>query len=289
MTCHKSRATIALAARSGAILLFGLASFPAHGADASRWDEGTYSAVRLIAGKSVDASGSIVMRAGIEIRLSRGWKTYWRYPGDAGVPPRISFERSENVQAAAVKWPAPRRWVDAGSTSIGYPQTVILPVHVTPRDRSKPVTLRLDMDYAVCEKLCVPAEAKVELPLSGTTSAEEPRLATAEARVPKPVGVGANAGLAIVSVKRETAQPHDRIVVDVRTSVEGGPVDLFAEGPTSEWALPLPEPDTGATPGLRRFSFALDGLPPGIRPEGAHLRLTAVAPDAAIEVSYRLD
>jgi hypothetical protein len=64
---------------------------------------------------------------------------------------------------------------------------------------------------------------------------------------------------------------------------------LFAEGPTPEWSLPIPAPTEGAPPGLRRFAFDLDGLPPGASAHGATLRLTAVTAEAAIEVTTRLD
>jgi hypothetical protein len=60
---------------------------------------------------------------------------------------------------------------------------------------------------------------------------------------------------------------------------------LFAEGPTDDWALPLPEPVTGSTPGHRRYSFELDGLPPGATAVGAALRFTLVSGDKAIEVT----
>jgi hypothetical protein len=66
-------------------------------------------------------------------------------------------------------------------------------------------------------------------------------------------------------------------------------VDLFAEGPTPDWALPLPLPVAGAPNGLRRFSFELDGLPSGAKPEGAALRLTATVGERAAEAVFRLD
>ncbi len=70
------------------------------------------SAVRLIAGSQ--PAGAAVIRAGIEIKLKPGWHTYWRYPGDAGVPPRFDFQGSKNVKAVEVLWPAPQRIPEAG-------------------------------------------------------------------------------------------------------------------------------------------------------------------------------
>ena len=67
------------------------------------------------------------------------------------------------------------------------------------------------------------------------------------------------------------------------------PLDLFAEGPTEEWALPLPEPVGGAPSGLHRFSFELDGLPPGADAKGAMLRFTLIAGERAIEVTSRIE
>ena len=66
-------------------------------------------------------------------------------------------------------------------------------------------------------------------------------------------------------------------------------VELFAEGPTADWALPVPSPVAGAPAGQQRFTFELDGLPPDAKPDGATLTLTAVAGGQAIEVPYRLD
>ena len=71
--------------------------------------------------------------------------------------------------------------------------------------------------------------------------------------------------------------------------VAGAAVALFAEGPTAQWALPLPETISGAPAGLQRFAFELEGLPPNTKPDGATLRLTAVAGNQAIEVAFRLD
>ena len=74
--------------------------------DASPWDKDLYSASRLIAGTVQQERGASSFRAGIELTLQPGWKTYWRYPGDSGIPPRFDFSGSTNVQSATVAWPA---------------------------------------------------------------------------------------------------------------------------------------------------------------------------------------
>jgi DsbC/DsbD-like thiol-disulfide interchange protein len=279
-----ARAIVVLA---GNLALFATTGGPVVAADASAWDGGPRAAMRLIAGGRPSAMPAGTLRAGIEIRLGPGWKTYWRYAGDSGVPPRFRFDRSDNVATATVLFPAPHGFTDEGGGSIGYKDTVILPVRVVPREPGKPVVLRLDLDYAICEKLCVPVEAKAELALPGD-GGEEAALAASEARVPRPVGLGEGDPLSIRAILRENVGARPRIVVDVAAPA-GADLALFAEGPTPEWSLPIPAPAEGAPPGLRRFAFDLDGLPPGASAHGATLRLTAVTAEAAIEVTTRLD
>jgi DsbC/DsbD-like thiol-disulfide interchange protein len=278
---HSCRAAVVCVGVS----LSTLSGAPVYAQDASRWQSDTHSAVRLIAGAPPGAAS--VRRAGVEIKLAPGWKTYWRYPGDSGVPPRFDFTRSTNVQAATVLWPAPIRFPDGSGESIGYKGSVIFPVHVTPLDARKPVALRLKLDYAVCEKLCIPAEAESELVLAGAASAHESALATAEARVPRRAEIAAGGTLVIRSVRRE-AGGKPRVVVEVATPAGSG-IDLFAEGPTAEWALPLPAPLAARADGVRPFAFELDGLPSGAKADGAVLTLTAVSDKDAIEVAARLD
>src|SRR5271170_6467845 len=136
----------------------------AHAQDASDWDAQPHTAVRLIAGSTVKTADATLLRAGVEIRLDPGWKTYWRNPGDSGVPPSFDFAGSENVQAATVEWPAPERFSDdAGGYSIGYTGRVVLPLQVVPKDPTKPSSIHLKLGYAICGTLCVPAEANLDL------------------------------------------------------------------------------------------------------------------------------
>ena len=275
--CHTL--TIAALAACGVTALGTLA----HAADASAWSDDSRSSIRLIAGAS--KAGEPKLRAGIEIKLQPGWKTYWRYPGDSGVPPRFDFAGSDNVARAKVLYPAPHLFNDETGNSLGYKTSVIFPVQITPKQPGKPVTLRLKLDYAVCEKLCIPAEGKAELTFGTGDGANDAALTAAENSVPKPA-TAAEAGLTARRVTN-AAKP----LVDVAIKAEGNkPMTVFVEGPSAEWALPIPTPAQGAPAGIRHFSFELDGLPPGVNPKAAfELTFTVVEGDRAIEVPTHLD
>jgi DsbC/DsbD-like thiol-disulfide interchange protein len=254
-------------------------------ADASPWDGDTHASLRLIAGSR---TGDAAARAGIEIKLPPGTKTYWRYPGDSGVPPRFDFAGSQNVKSVEVLWPAPHRFSDDSGVTIIYKDDVIFPLRIVPKDAAKPVLLRLKADYAACDKICMPAEGSAELVLDGRQSGLDQHLAAFEALVPRRAKLGDAAPLAVRAVRRDTSGDRPRVIVDVATP-PGGRADLFAEGPTPEWALPVPEPVAGAPAGLQRFAFVLDGLPPGASADGAMLTFTLVSGAGAVEVSTHLD
>lgn len=280
------RATSPLLA-TAAVLLVSPAGMPAAAQSTTAWDSGLHAAARLIAGSVINTDNGTFLRAGVEIQLDPGWHTYWRYPGDSGVPPTFDFADSQNVESVNVLWPAPARFPDgAGGHFIGYKGNIIFPVRVVPNNAVNGSSIHLRLAYAVCEKLCVPADANLRIDLTGS-SAKETAIEKAELRVPKRVPLGIGNGLAIRSVHREGGGGHERVVIEV-AAPEGAPVDLFVEAPTPEWSLPLPE-QTGTKSGARRFTFDLDGLPPGALADGVTLTFTAVSPNDAIEVVTHID
>jgi len=263
------RAALGLAAT----LLASSLAIEARAQDASPWQRDGHSAVRLLAGSR---SGAVLM-GGIAFQLEPGWKTYWRTPGDSGVPPRFDFSKSENVEAVTVLWPAPMKFDDgAGGYSLGYNNQVVLPLRIV---------ASADINYAVCEKLCIPVEAGAELAITSVASTEDSALFAALDTVPKPANVGDPNPLTIRDVKREG---KSTVVVNVAVP-DTRAVNLFVEGPTPDWALPVPKLLEHSPPGVKRFAFELDGLPPGTNPEGAALKLTLVGGDRAYEFNTNLD
>jgi DsbC/DsbD-like thiol-disulfide interchange protein len=266
----------------GATLVASVLATAAHAEDASPWQKDSHSAVRLLAGSR---SGAVLL-GGIAFQLQPGWKTYWRTPGDSGVPPRFDFSKSENIEAVTVLWPAPLKFDDgAGGVSLGYHDQTVLPLRIVPKNVDKPVTLRATINYAVCEKICIPVDASAELAFTSVASTEDSALFAALDTVPKPANVGDPNPLTIRDVKRDG---KSKVFVDVAVP-DARDVSLFVEGPTPDWGLPVPKPVEQSPPGVKRFAFALDGVPPGVSPEGAALKLTLVGGDRAYEFNINLD
>ena len=253
---------------------------PARAEDSSPWQVDSHSQVRLMAGSR---SGP-VMLGGIAIQLQAGWHTYWRNPGDSGVPPRIDFSKSDNVEAVTILWPAPKKFDDgAGGISLGYSKQVVLPLRVVAKEAGKPVTLRATISYAVCEKLCVPVEANAELAFTSVASTEDAALTAALDTVPKPATLGDPNPLTIRDVKRD----GKNVLVDV--VAPEGETNLYVEGPTAEWALPVPKRLKESPADVKRFAFDLEGLPSGASADGAALKLTLVGVEKAYEFNVNLN
>src|SRR6201996_8665546 len=273
------RAALGLAAT----LFTASLAIEARAQDASPWLRDGHSAVRLLAGSR---SGAVLL-GGIALQLQPGWKTYWRTPGDSGVQPRFDFSKSENVEAVTILWPAPTKFDDgAGGHSLGYHDQVVLPLRIVAKNADKPVTLRAAVNYAVCEKLCIPVEADAELPFTSVASTEDSALFAALDAVPKPANVGDPNPLTIRDVRRDG---KSTVLVDVAAPSDSHNISLFVEGPTPDWSLPVPTPVEPSPPGTRRFSFELDGVPPGTNPEGAALKLTLVGGDHSYEFNTNLN
>ena len=262
---------------------------PAANAGESPWATTDKAKVRLLSAGPAAASGASILRGGVEIEIARGWHTYWRYPGDAGVPPRFDWSGSGNLAAVEVRYPAPMRIPESGGSKvIGYLDHVVFPLRIRIADPARPVRLRLRLDFAVCEKICIPAEARLALDVPAGGGGSLPALDAAEARVPKPAKLGDGEGLGVLSLRLERGkQPRALIEVAVPP---GKSFDLFAEGPTEDWALPVPD-KIEAAGGRARFAVPIDGAPPGEKPGAipATIKLTLVAGSEAIEVEAPLD
>lgn len=112
--------------------------------------------------------------AALSLVLAPGWKTYWRSPGDAGIPPSFDWGGSENVKSVRIHWPSPEVFHTAGMRSVGYRQTLILPLEVLPVDAGAPLHLAARIDLGVCKDICMPATVDIGggLPVPGAGDAQ---------------------------------------------------------------------------------------------------------------------
>lgn len=122
-------------------------------------------------------------QAALHLTLADGWKTYWRAPGDAGIPPQFTWRRSRNVGAVAITWPTPEVFDQNGLRSIGYKHELVLPVEITPSNADKPVHLKGEIEFGLCKDICIPASLRFDQPLSAD-AARNPQIAAALAQRP---------------------------------------------------------------------------------------------------------
>lgn len=268
-----------LAAACAAALGLPAGARAGDGAGQTEWAQTLKGAARLIDGGTVD--GKRV--AGLEIRLDPGAVTYWRSPGEAGVPPTIESAGSDNLASLETLFPAPRRMDKGGALIFGYEADVVLPLVVAPRDPGKPVRLVLSVDYGVCEKICVPAHADLALTLpAGAGPAEHSaKLAAALAATPQPRPLGAAGAPSILSATRAAgAAPVWRVVA------RGAAPALFVEAPEGWW-FDVSGPQPGG-PGEAIFTLERAQAPDGASAD-PEIRLTLTTREGASETTLRLD
>ncbi len=263
----------------------GAATFggPATAGPASPWARSMNSRIRLSDVGLADERGLHV--AIVEIALDKGFKTYWRTPGDSGVPPVFTFDGSENVRDIEVRFPAPIRFSDGtGGHSIGYPDPAVnLPVTFRAIKPGRPVRLKLKLDYAVCAKICVPASGQVELVIE-PGKAVSPRAVQLLADLPVRQPLGAAGPLSVLSLAKGHQAEH--FVIEAAVP-DGAAADLFIEA-ASPWIF-----DTRA--GQRkpdgRIQFPALVIDRDKSPDcrGVEVTMTLVTDGRAIETSTWLD
>ncbi|MHA1525049.1 MAG: protein-disulfide reductase DsbD domain-containing protein [Alphaproteobacteria bacterium] len=269
----------------GALSTLAVPSAKAESGFASPWGQEQYARVRLIAGAT---SQNGTRQVGVQIELNQGWHTYWRHPGDSGVPPQFGWGRSKNLNQAQNSWPAPTRLVSEYGVSYGYYDAVVFPITITPATEG-PVHLNLDLIYAACREICFPLQAKLALTLPAAQTASSPfarLLANAQSRVPAPqtptgrprisgATPTTSAGRVILQVKAELAGP-------------GEAANLFVEGPNQFYfrVAGKPRVQTGTT---AIFDVSVEGARDISQIRGAEVTATLVTTSGQVEHHWVID
>lgn len=133
--------------------------------------------------------------AALRLELAPGWKTYWRAPGEAGIPPRFDWSGSENLAGVAIHWPRPEIFDLNGMQTFGYKGALVLPVELTPQVPGKPIRLKAAVELGVCDEICVPMQLDLagEITPGGETVDEIRRALAAQPEKARAAGLTAAA------------------------------------------------------------------------------------------------
>ncbi len=129
--------------------------------------------IALLPGWRTDAG---VHMAALHIRLADGWKTYWRAPGDGGIPPSLDLRRSKNIRSVQFHWPVPDVFVENGVRTIGYKHELVLPMTITPKRPDAPIALNGVLQIGVCLDICMPMRAELASTLPQTAVAVDRKI-----------------------------------------------------------------------------------------------------------------
>jgi DsbC/DsbD-like thiol-disulfide interchange protein len=199
--------------------------------------------------------------AGLHITLDKGWKTYWRNPGDAGIPPSINIS-SENIQTVSIDFPLPLRIVEANGEALGYHDDVLFPINLLPKDPTKPFTAQLSSFFGVCEQVCTPAKFDANVQFEPKNPLSE-LITKWQMRVPQPSKFVNAANL-----------DEKFLILDLNQPIK----DIFVEGPDN---LYFRAPDFEKESG--KAWIKIDGLKNAKDLQGVDLRTTADANGQGLE------
>lgn len=245
---------------------------------AARAETGRHYAVRLIGGETQNG----IWRAGLDITLEKGWKTYWRMPGDAGVPPQFDWTGSKNVKSVTVLWPVPRRYNDDGGETVGYKERIVFPLDVTPEQTGQPMDLALEAFFGVCEVVCIPAKFDADLLQQDAAPADASLIAAFAARVPQKADASARFHVAGASIGEEGGKPA--LAVSLAGTGFDGDLDIFVEGDDfAYFRAPRRSADKAVV------HLPIDGLKDPASLKGKPLTLTMVAGDIRLEQQVTVD
>lgn len=229
--------------------------------------------VRLLSGWRMENGNHM---AALQVTLEPGWKTYWRAPGDGGIPPEFDWSGSRNMGVVDFHWPTPEVMDAGGMTTIGYRHELVLPFEVTPSDIGEDVTLDADLLLGICKDICVPVSRPLSADLSA--AATEPDMAILRALDSRPDTVE-EAGVASVSCTLSTLSDGMRVTASL---------DLPRVGPDEIVVFEIDDPWSGS---LTRWAIGcrmarLRFMPTSFRPtanRSASPRRISVSPCSAAD------
>lgn len=246
-----------------------------------------YSHIELIGASAGLGDGRPIL-LGIRIEPRQGWKTYWRSPGESGLPPVFTFRAHDNTAQPQIAWPAPKRLRLQGLESYGYDGPVIFPFFVQPLDATKSVRLEVQVDYAVCRDICVPEQAVLHLrlpPGPANATVDQHVLQAALARVPRQQDVNSQVRISAAHILQNGASTTLQVTAEARQGFTSP--DMFADGP-ADLLFAAPKISFSKEKHQVIFNMDITNLDPARPVKGQSITLTLVDGEIAVEKQVKL-
>jgi thiol:disulfide interchange protein DsbD len=176
---------------------------------------------------------------GLQITHQPEWHTYWKNPGDSGLPTDLAWTLPPGLDAGDIAWPVPRKMPIGTLANYGYEGTVLLPVPVTvastfaPGPLAQDATIRLRASWLVCRKECIPEEGEftLQLPIRSTTALHAAAFEAAAKAQPRPVMAGTSGIIPDSQAQLADGNALQVSVQGLPTALRGKALDLFPETP----------------------------------------------------------
>lgn len=219
--------------------------------------------------------------AALRVRLAPGWKTYWRAPGSAGIPPRFGWTGSRNLQGVKFHWPVPQVFEQNGMRSIGYLDELVLPMELTARDPSAPISLRAEVELGVCLDICMPLTVRISAELEQTQDAPaHPAIKTALRNRPS---TASEAGVRNINCSAAPISDGMRLTASFQMPSLGG--DEIAIVELSDQAIWIAQAETKRAGG--QITTQADMVPPQAAPfllDRSDVRITMLGATGAVDI-----
>ncbi|MBS2008155.1 MAG: thioredoxin family protein [Cyanobacteria bacterium SZAS TMP-1] len=159
-------------------------------------------------------------KLGVKLVIEPGWHTYYKDPGDSGMPTKLTWDLPEGFTSGPIIWPKPHKSVDAGIVAYGYSDSVLHVTEITAPANLKvgdKVTLKVNVKYLVCKDVCMPGKAALEITLPVVAAAEK----SPDAALFDEVGTGFNDPVSTLTLGGEAGPTTGPATASATSSTAG--------------------------------------------------------------------
>lgn len=259
----------------------------------SPWASAEQIQAKLLSAHETIGSDQTTINAALQTRLAPGWHSYWRNPGESGLPPKIHWEDSSNIKSIEMLFPGPKRFQELDLTTFGYDGDVMYPLDITLKEAGKAATLDLTLETMVCKDICLPVTLPLKLKIKageGMDSKHRTIINYAREKIPS--------GTETPQLKIENVTiTKDTVVANIMSKRGFARTDIFTE--IGEFALGS-DPQFQINENDRTRAIAIVAIPEDIQAEfetsgaalpyrGHDIRVTVSDGRNAVEQLVELD